>query len=470
MTDRYDQQQGLKAPLKAGDIQIDEIVIIDRSGSELNVQAMLIELNIFEDIFSNCLYGNIVLSDGQGLIEKLPIIGDEYLRIKCGTPGFEEADIFYRTFRIYGIGDRNVVTSDRLQQYTLHFCSPEAITDTLLPFSRTYSGQVDKVVSDIFQEYLQLPRNLFGAVDNNPVKESEDTTNLLVLGKTGNSIKFTSPMWTPLESINWLASKSVPDKGRGSNFLLFETNKQFVFGSVEQLIEIQLNANTIMEHYIYTPANVMDDGRDTNFLYTRPQLDKAYRIVESFSIENNFNTLENLQNGYYANKLFKFDVIKKDYTTHDFDYVAQFEDYKHIETIEGRQGGPFFSRTTLRNPDTKMMFYPSHPGLYNGAKNNASDLVDKTMQNRISLLNDLNNYKINVTVNGRSDMEVGSIVRFDFPSITPKDSSTMESDGTDRYLSGLYLVTAIRHKITPIKHMMLMELVKDSVKTSLESA
>lgn len=460
--------QNLNAPRKAGDIHIEEIVIVDKSGAEINIQALLIELNIFEDVFSNFLYGNIVLSDGQGLIEKLPIIGDEYLRIKCGTPGFDEEDLFYRTFRVYAVGDRNVVASDRLQQYTLHFCSQEAIADTLLPFSKTYSGRIDTVVGNIFQDYLELPRNLFGSTDNKSIQESENTTSLLVLGKTSNSIKFTSPMWTPAETINWLASKSLPEHSKGANYLFFETNKQFVFGSIEQLIEMQLNKNILMEHYIYTPANVMDDGRDTNFLYTRPALDKSYRIVESFSIENNFNTLTNLQNGYFANKLFKFDVIKKDYTTHDFDYVAQFEDYKHIETIEGRSGGSFFPRGTLRNPDTKMMVYPSHPELYTGAKNNASDMIENTLQNRISLLNDLNNYKINVTVNGRSDIEVGGIVRFDFPSITPKDETTMESDGTDKYLSGLYLITAVRHKITPIKHMMIMELVKDSTKTSLE--
>lgn len=470
MADNYTQEQSLVAPRKAGDIKIEEIIIIDRNGIELNVQAMLIELNIFEDIFSNTIYGNVVLSDGQGLIEKLPITGDEYLRIRCGTPGFDEEDIFYRTFRVYSIGDRQVVASDRLQQYTLHFCSPETIVDTLLPVSRTYSGRTDIVVSTIFEDYLQLPRNLFGADNNNPVRESENTTDLLVLGPTSNSIKFTSPMWSPFECINWLASRSIPQQGRGSNFLLFETNKQFVFGSIEQLIETQLNANTIMEHYIYSPANVKRDTRDNTFLYKKSGLDVGYRIVESFYIENNFNTLENLQNGYYANKLFKFDVIRKDYTTHDFDYVAQFDDYKHIETIEGRTGGPFFTRTTLRNPETKMVFYPSHPELYTGIKDNASDKIDKTLQNRMSLLNDLNNYKIHATVNGRSDMEVGGIVRFDFPSITPKDSTTMDSDGTDEYLSGLYLVTAIRHKITPIKHIMTLELIKDSVKTALEAS
>ena len=464
----YTQQGNHEAPIKAGDIKIEEIILIDRNGVELNVQAMLIELNIFEDIFSNCIYGNVVLSDGQGLIEKLPIIGDEYLRIRCGTPGFDESDKFYRTFRLYSVGDRNIVKSDRLQQYTLHFCSSEAIVSTLIPISRTYSDRADVVVSKIFEEYLLLPRNVWGSDNGQPAKDSEETTNLLVLGKTSNSITFTSPMWSPLECINWLATKSIPANYKGANYLLFETNKQFVFGSVEQLVDQQLSANEIVEHYIYKPANQADETRDSTFKYRKPDLGTDYRIVESFSIDNNFNTLENLQNGYYANKLYKFDVIKKDYTTHDFDYVAQFGDYKHIETIEGRTGGPFFMNKTIRNTDAKIMFYPSHPGLYSDTKDNASEVIDRTMQNRLSLLNDLNNYKINVTVNGRSDIEVGNICRFDFPSISPKDESTV--DGIDEYLGGLYLITAIRHKITPVKHMMLMELVKDSVKTSLENS
>lgn len=457
------------APQSAGDIRIDEIMLIDRTGNEVDVQAMLVELNLFEDIFSSFLYGNILLSDGQNLIAKLPIIGDEYIRIKVRTPSFEDPDELYKTFRVYSVSDRSVTQDDRMQQYIVHFCSMEAIADALQPLSKTFSGRVDKVVTEIFEDYIQMPRNIWGSTKSSSAVDSEEKSELIIFDETKNSIKFTSPQWTPAKCLSWLASKSISKNSKGANFLFFETNKQFVFASIEQIIDAQISQNLVAEHYIHSPNNIRGQTRDSNFVYKRQNLAKEYRIVESFHIENNFNTFDNLQKGYYASKLYKFDVITKDYKVYDFDYVEQFNDYKHMETIEGRNGGPFFMKTTIRNPDAKIMFYPSHPGLYNDTKDNASEIIEDILQNRISLLNDLSNYKIHATVPGRTDIEVGNVVRFDFPNIGPKDAMTMEDEAIDKYHGGLYLITAIRHKINYKKHMMTLELIKDSVQTSLET-
>lgn len=455
---------------KAGDIKIHEIFIIDKDGNEIDIQAMMVELNIFEDIFSNGLYGNIVISDGQNLIQKLPIIGEEYIRVKCGTNTFEEGDIFHKTYKVYSITDRAIVKDDRMQSYILHFCSPELMVDALVRVQESYSGRVDNIVEDIYRKYLLMPRNLWGNSDGQQAHDSEDSTDLLIIGETKNSIKFTSPRWSPFKCLNWLASKSIPSDMIGSNYLLFETNKQFVYASIEKLIESQINRNTVFEHYIFRPNNVQLSGRNSKYAYTKTNIPESYRIVESFNVENNFNTLDNIQNGYYASKLFHFDVISKDYTTNDFDYVASFGDYRHLETIEGGQGGPFFTKNALRNVDNYPIFYPKHPGLYTDIKDNANEVVDQTIQNRISLLNDLNNYKINMTVPGRTDIEVGNIIIFDFPNISPKDNETTEDEAIDKYTSGLYLITAIRHKITFAKHTMIMEVIKDSTKNNFESA
>lgn len=456
------------SPQTAGDIKIKEIVIIDRKGNETDIQALMIELNIFEDIFSSTLYGNLHLSDGLNLIEKLPIIGEEYIRIEVQSPGFEEDEIIQKTFRVYSISNRMIIKDDRMQQYVINFVSQEAFVDTLSPLSKTFSGRVDSLVERIFVDYLQVPRNLYG--DNGTITSSEDSTSLLLVDETKNDITFTSPRWTPIKCINWLCSRSVPKKSNGCNLLFFETNKYFMFGSIEQLISRQLESNLITEHYIHAPNNIRGaDKRDNRFNYKKQNIDKEYRIVESFTIENNFDVLQNLQNGYYASKLYKFDVINKDYQWFDFDYVNEFYEYAHLETTNNGSGGAFFTNQTARTPDSKIIFYPSHPELYSGITNNANDIIETTMQNRISLLNDLNNYKIHVVVPGRTDIEVGNVVRFDFPAINEKSIATTSDEAVDKYLGGLYLITAIRHKITYGKHVMLMELIKDSTKTSFES-
>lgn len=463
----YSVVDAADSPQTAGDVLIQEVRLIDRTNSEIDIQALMVELNIFEDVFSNTLYGNILINDGLSLIEKLPIIGEEYIRIRLQTPGWADDENIFKTFRVYHISDRKIVRSDRTQQYVLHFVSSEAIIDTMFPISKTFSGPVDSSVAYIFDTYLHMPRNLYGRSENQEPSESKETTPLYIVDETRNSITFTSPRWSPMKCINWLAARSIPKESAGCNQLFFETNKAFVFGSIEQLIKKQIEQGIIAEHYIYAPNNIRGTTRDTNFNYKKQDIMKEYRIVESFTIDNNFNALQNLQNGHYANRLYKFDVINKDYQWFDFDYIAQFSDYGHLETVTSREGGPFFTSNTIRNPEAHIMFYPTHPGLYTDTKENANEIIEQTIQNRASLLNDLDNYKITAIVPGRTDMEVGSVVRFDFPSVGPKDEMTQPEEAIDKYLGGLYLITAIRHKITQNKHMMYMELIKDSAKVSL---
>ena len=84
---------------KAGSVKISELKLISSNNTVWDLTEFLIELNIFEDIFSNYLYGNIVLSDSRNLIEHVPIIGEEYLIVKVITPSFTTS--IQKTFRIF---------------------------------------------------------------------------------------------------------------------------------------------------------------------------------------------------------------------------------------------------------------------------------------------------------------------------------------------------------------------------------
>ena len=48
------------------------------------------ELNIYEDIFSNCLTANVQLTDGVGLMEDFPIVGEETIHIQIKTKGIKK--------------------------------------------------------------------------------------------------------------------------------------------------------------------------------------------------------------------------------------------------------------------------------------------------------------------------------------------------------------------------------------------
>jgi tRNA U38,U39,U40 pseudouridine synthase TruA len=80
------------------------------------------------------------------------------------------------------------------------------------------------------------------------------------------------------------------------------------------------------------------------------------------------------------------------------------------------------------------------------------------------LLHEINNFKIEITVPGRTDIEVGAIINFIYPDARPRDETQKVSEGIDEMYSGYYLVTAIRHKFTLNHHVMILEISKDSLK------
>ena len=214
----------LSAP---GDVDIEDLYIISAEGTHVFVLDYLVEFNIYEDIFSNFLTGDIVISDSANLIGSLPIQGKEYIVIKFTTPGMQ--DTVSKTFRIYSVTDR-LVTNDRTTQlYTLNFCSQECLTDSVTPLYYPFEGSIDTVVDKIFNEYISNKRT-FTVSPSGSLSESKEKTQIKILTKTDNRVKFISPGWTPFKCINWLSSKAIPLNGESCNFLFWESNKNFYFG------------------------------------------------------------------------------------------------------------------------------------------------------------------------------------------------------------------------------------------------
>ena len=155
--------------------------------------------------------------------------------------------------------------------------------------------------------------------------------------------------------------------------------------------------------------------------------------------------------------------MTKKYETFDYDHVSNYKDYKHLENIAGNLECAPHPDNTLRSPASFIQFYPKNQSLYNDYKDNNVDYrIEDTLPRRISNINEINNFKLVITVPGRADAEVGSVIYFSYPDTSPQDDSDKNKNKEDDYYSGFYLVTAIRHKLTLQKHMMIMEIAKES--------
>jgi len=447
MEDNRTEQAGGTGVQTAGDIHIRECVIIRSDGQELDIRQFIGELNIFEDIFKNGLYGNLLVIDAANLTQNFPIVGEEFIRLHLETPSM--ATNIRRTFKIYSITDRIMLRDTNTQSYVLHFTSPEIFVDILSPVYGTFEGTIDEVVAKIFTENLSTSRN----------GEDNDNTPLIVLPATENRVKFTSPGWTPMHCLNWLASKAIAVGYKSPNYLFYESNQAFYFTNIEALIDNSINNKSYYQQYIYMANNITQNPNEEGYV---KDIEKEYQKIEDMELISSYNTFKNAQNGYYANRLVTMDIFNKKYEVFDYDHVSSYDEYSHLENISGVTNVAPFKPDTFRSPAGFIQFATKHKNLFTDFDNNVGDVVENVLPRRVSVINELSNFKLILTVPGRVDAEVGNIIYFSYPDTSPRDEKDSATAKEDTYYSGFYLVTAIRHKITLLKHMMIMEVVKDS--------
>ena len=92
--------------------------IITNYGEVLDFKYMLLELNYYEDIFTNFITGNIAVNDSVNYISLLQFNGTETITLSFTNPSRE--DVIQRQFRVYKISNRTLVSPTN-ENYILHF-------------------------------------------------------------------------------------------------------------------------------------------------------------------------------------------------------------------------------------------------------------------------------------------------------------------------------------------------------------
>ena len=156
--------------------------------------------------------------------------------------------------------------------------------------------------------------------------------------------------------------------------------------------------------------------------------------------------------------------MNKKYEFIDYDHTEKYSEYTHMSD----SAMPFFAQSTLRNPLSNVRFYPKHNKLFNDFEENINEVYKDIHGNRLSNMLELDNFKLNLVVPGRTDVEVGQMIYLLYPNISPRDQSDKVKDNLDPMYTGAYLITGIRHQITGIKHKMIMEVTKDCLSGNID--
>lgn len=453
-----------ETPSAAGDVFCDELFITTVNGQQIDLKNFCMQLTLYEDVFSNVMTGTMIVADALSFITKAPLVGGEFLSIQYRTPGFERVDnqMIKKTFCVYGISDR-MFNNDREQFYTLHFISIEGLQDNVSLISKGFNGSTDELVKKIYTDYLETPRWF------NKGDFTTEKTPLVISGAPhASTVRMVAPYWSPMKIINWLSNRALGKQNKGANFLFFESNKAFYFSSIEDLIEEQRNKGVLFEQYFYSQNNLRSEAG--GYTYRRPDIGRQYQVVARQRFPSFSDLLKNQDSGYLASTLYTHDILLKQYKEWTWDYNANYETFQHLENF-GVSGDKITSKKLHKTPFHSKA--AKHEASYRSLRTKQfrmfNDFADPKYQDwvlqRNSLLHEASNIKIEMDVMGRTDAEAGQLIYYHFPSGTDKMVNTEQP--FDPIMSGLYLVTAIRHTFTPGKHEMRYEAIKDSFKQSV---
>lgn len=440
--------------ISAGDYSLETLTITSpNTGETADITDFMLEINLYEDLFSFCMTGNVILADAANLISNLPIVGNEYITIKVRTPTLEDEprNVIEKTFQIYAIYDR-VLNDDRSQLYNISFMSVEGYEDQTTVIGKSYKGTTDEVAQNIYREYIELDRPII-------IFDTPHTS----------TIKYTSNHWSPFKNMNFLAKRAKGDKLLGSDYLFFETNKSFYFASIEGLIYAQLT-NGVFDEYVLERNGAKIPRRLTPDLkFTGNRLPDDVTAIEDLKMLTTVDVMDGNNRGAFASTVDGYDFYTKKIVRSDFDFVEDMKNFKKTGPIN------ILPENLKRNSLSNKSYYSQNSGLYNDfgltdeedlpAGSTAQTILDR-ISNRKSYLNSFENNKFEVSLPGRTDIQVGNVISLLYPSSeAPSDDLTTV---LDPLLSGLYVISAIHHKFNSTRHLMKAELIKNGYSNAPE--
>lgn len=412
----------------AGDVKIDDCTLTSiASGNSLNITNQILSIQIFEDLFSPFISGNIIMKESLDIINSLPITGQEWLDLQIRTPSLEEREDIKGRFFVYKVSDRDYV-AERNIVYKLHFISEHALKDASTIISKGYKGKVSDIAKQILTDWV-----------------GED--NIGDIEETNNSNRYVSNFWTPSKNLNFLCNNAVNMEDSPS-YLSFQNREGFNFKSLHKIYKSDSKQTF---NYNFKGRDILPTGQAARLV------DNDYKRINTIELPDSFDNVYKMTQGAFASTLHSYDVVSKEYKVDKFQYRDKFNDPKRAHLND-------YPLTPMKmeeyfNPKASILTDFRQYGIFN----QYGDVSNyRVMQERISMLIQAEGIPIRIVVPGRTDYTVGQKVEVEIMKPEPTSGNDEIEEQRDNTFSGNYLIAAINHNINRERHECSIELIKDS--------
>ena len=442
----------------ATDYDLTSIVLFTAAANDsIELKDKMVELNYFEDVYSPSISGKLVVSDAIGLLNLASINGTEFLKIIFQKTNDSSITIS-RTFRVFSVTDKTLSNNNNFENYTINFCSEEFLISQQYRISKSYKN---KEISDIIADIL-----------NTFLKVGISGSKSVYVESTRGKYDFILPNKKIFETINWLSTYAQPTSGgsgtgngTGADMLFYENVQGYHFNSLQSLYK----QNSVMNLY-YNPKNIRPNQKLID-------LDSQLRNAMKFEVLNYIDTLGAISKGTFSNRLISLDILAKKKTVTDYNYNDYFKNGKSLNgspvtnNYKNRYDKYLFDAppqnmeagtlrmVTSNSKQKELPYVKQNSDMINSIANDI--FVENYIPNRVGQIALANYTRIKLTIPGNSDLCVGLAINFMALGISAISDSKSKKD-PDPYFSGKYIITAIRHIITNISYITVLELAKDS--------
>lgn len=396
-----------------------EIKYFNVKAGGVDITSMVIQADIFQEVFSPTWSAQLSFSDTQNLLMNVPIVPGTEVQIIMETDYPKNKKKSFK-FVVYKISDR-VQLKQEHQGYMISCVSKEFWKNQKKRVSKAYKNQPPQtIVSDIVNE------NGIGSL---VAKDGDDKSYTVVV-----------PNMSPFAAINWVSRFTKDPKG-GADFWFFQSDDgEFKFKSLNNML-----ADRSGVKFKQFNPNLLDKTKNVP--------DEHFLNIEHYEFLTQHDVMTNYAGGYYANTVLSHDIYNKSFGSTTFEYgddIPQDKERAPFESVqfEGSENSHIVYQAVSTNQFGINVLTPAdtHGEWLGSRKTN----VMKMEENRLVM-----------TVPGVvSHYELlGKQVDVELPSHQDIDDQVY----LDKYLKGSYVVTAVRHVVTPDYYKVVMELGKKRV-------
>ena len=369
-----------------GDVVVNNVVLAGSSGT-LDVTNQIQSLSVHEDLMIPGMNASLTLLDSLNLQRMLPLIGEEILYVNYNTPSLAGLS---HTFAVSSMKDASPSSALKVRAYDIECIALEAFTNKTTLVSKTYNTQLNAVVADLFENFLNSNKSL----------QTEATQGVQ---------KYIVTNERPFDAINRIRKRSASISHPSSSFLFFENQRGYFYVTLEALFQQGIVAS-------YTDADV---GAD-NFI-TR----NNFRTMLGYNLPDVYDTATKLGQGAFTSTVKKLDMKSLLFSSQD----------KGSSTGSNRSSGGFkgsMSGSGISSFIPKDMFNPD-------------TFIDKMIAPQRAFLAEVDQMKLHIKIFGDSSLTVGQQIGI---HIIVNDGSTGPRADSAQ-ISGNYVISKLNSMIFP---------------------